>query len=59
MQSVQQHSSRLGPEIPVGDPYRRHRRAQFGGMKQSGIGGECGHHGMLDYPESKYIAVQW
>ena len=33
--------------------------APFGGSKQSGIGREGGHGGMLDYLESKYIAVQW
>jgi succinate-semialdehyde dehydrogenase/glutarate-semialdehyde dehydrogenase len=33
--------------------------APFGGVKQSGIGREGGHVGMLDYVESKYIAVQW
>jgi succinate-semialdehyde dehydrogenase/glutarate-semialdehyde dehydrogenase len=33
--------------------------APFGGVKQSGIGREGGHDGMLDYLESKYIAVQW
>jgi succinate-semialdehyde dehydrogenase/glutarate-semialdehyde dehydrogenase len=33
--------------------------APFGGSKQSGIGREGGHEGMLDYLESKYIAVQW
>jgi succinate-semialdehyde dehydrogenase/glutarate-semialdehyde dehydrogenase len=33
--------------------------APFGGTKQSGIGREGGHDGMLDYMESKYIAVQW
>jgi succinate-semialdehyde dehydrogenase/glutarate-semialdehyde dehydrogenase len=33
--------------------------APFGGTKQSGIGREGGHDGMLDYVESKYIAVQW
>ena len=33
--------------------------APFGGSKQSGIGREGGHDGMLDYLESKYIAVQW
>jgi len=33
--------------------------APFGGVKQSGIGREGGHHGMLDYLESKYIAVAW
>jgi succinate-semialdehyde dehydrogenase/glutarate-semialdehyde dehydrogenase len=29
------------------------------GFKQSGIGREGGHEGMLDYLESKYIAVTW
>jgi len=33
--------------------------APFGGVKQSGIGREGGHDGMLDYLESKYIAVNW
>jgi succinate-semialdehyde dehydrogenase / glutarate-semialdehyde dehydrogenase len=33
--------------------------APFGGVKQSGIGREGGHEGMLDYLESKYIAVRW
>jgi succinate-semialdehyde dehydrogenase/glutarate-semialdehyde dehydrogenase len=33
--------------------------APFGGVKQSGIGREGGHHGLLDYLESKYVAVQW
>jgi len=33
--------------------------APFGGSKQSGIGREGGHDGMLDYLESKYLAVQW
>jgi succinate-semialdehyde dehydrogenase/glutarate-semialdehyde dehydrogenase len=33
--------------------------APFGGVKQSGLGREGGHDGMLDYMESKYIAVQW
>ena len=33
--------------------------APFGGVKQSGIGREGGHEGVLDYTESKYVAVQW
>jgi succinate-semialdehyde dehydrogenase/glutarate-semialdehyde dehydrogenase len=33
--------------------------APFGGTKQSGIGREGGHDGMLDYMESKYVAVTW
>lgn len=33
--------------------------APFGGVKQSGIGREGGHEGMLDYLEPKYIATNW
>ena len=33
--------------------------APFGGVKQSGIGREGGHEGMLEYLEAKYIAVSW
>lgn len=33
--------------------------APFGGVKQSGIGREGGHEGMLDYLETQYIAVDW
>ena len=33
--------------------------APFGGVKQSGIGREGGHDGLLDYLESKYIATDW
>jgi succinate-semialdehyde dehydrogenase/glutarate-semialdehyde dehydrogenase len=33
--------------------------APFGGVKASGIGREGGHEGVLDYTESKYIAVDW
>jgi succinate-semialdehyde dehydrogenase/glutarate-semialdehyde dehydrogenase len=33
--------------------------APFGGVKQSGLGREGGHEGVLDYTESKYVAVQW
>ncbi|WP_104523710.1 NAD-dependent succinate-semialdehyde dehydrogenase [Blastococcus atacamensis] len=33
--------------------------APFGGTKQSGVGREGGHEGMLEYLESKYIAVGW
>lgn len=33
--------------------------APFGGTKQSGLGREGGHEGMLEYLEKKYIAVDW
>ncbi|WP_062014552.1 NAD-dependent succinate-semialdehyde dehydrogenase [Aureimonas sp. AU4] len=33
--------------------------APFGGVKQSGLGREGGHHGVLDYLEPKYIAVSF
>jgi len=33
--------------------------APFGGVKQSGIGREGGHHGLLDYMEARYIATDW
>lgn len=33
--------------------------APFGGVKQSGLGREGAHHGMLEFMEAKYIATDW
>jgi succinate-semialdehyde dehydrogenase/glutarate-semialdehyde dehydrogenase len=33
--------------------------APFGGTKQSGIGREGGHDGLLEYTETKYVALDW
>ncbi|WP_417317745.1 NAD-dependent succinate-semialdehyde dehydrogenase [Emcibacter sp.] len=33
--------------------------APFGGVKQSGIGREGAHEGLLEFLESQYIAVEW
>ena len=33
--------------------------APFGGVKQSGLGREGGRHGMLEFMEAKYVAVDW
>ncbi|MET0743861.1 MAG: aldehyde dehydrogenase family protein, partial [Microvirga sp.] len=33
--------------------------APFGGTKQSGLGREGAHHGILEFCETKYVAVSW
>ena len=33
--------------------------APFGGMKQSGIGREGAHDGLMEYLETQYISVSW
>jgi succinate-semialdehyde dehydrogenase/glutarate-semialdehyde dehydrogenase len=33
--------------------------APFGGTKQSGLGREGGHEGMLEFMETQYISVEW
>jgi acyl-CoA reductase-like NAD-dependent aldehyde dehydrogenase len=40
-------------------PRGRLGSGRFGGVKQSGIGREGGHEGLLDFTEAKYIAVDW
>ena len=48
-------SGMIGLNRPiVSDP-----AAPFGGVKQSGLGREGGHDGLLEFMESKYIAVTW
>ena len=42
---VNQHPG-MGPDIP------------FGGVKQSGIGVECGHRGMAEYTTSSVVNVK-
>jgi succinate-semialdehyde dehydrogenase/glutarate-semialdehyde dehydrogenase len=33
--------------------------APFGGMKQSGLGREGGHEGMMEFLETQYVSVSW
>ncbi len=33
--------------------------APFGGMKQSGIGREGGHEGMMEFLETQYVSLNW
>ena len=33
--------------------------APFGGMKQSGIGREGAHEGLMEFLETQYISVNW
>jgi succinate-semialdehyde dehydrogenase/glutarate-semialdehyde dehydrogenase len=33
--------------------------APFGGVKQSGLGREGSHHGILEFTEAKYVAASW
>jgi succinate-semialdehyde dehydrogenase/glutarate-semialdehyde dehydrogenase len=33
--------------------------APFGGVKQSGLGREGGHEGVLEYLDTQYISVNW
>ena len=33
--------------------------APFGGVKQSGLGREGSHHGLIEFTECRYVAVAW
>ena len=33
--------------------------APFGGMKQSGIGREGAHEGLMEYLQTQYISTNW
>ena len=33
--------------------------APFGGMKQSGIGREGAHEGLMEFLETQYVSVSW
>jgi succinate-semialdehyde dehydrogenase/glutarate-semialdehyde dehydrogenase len=33
--------------------------APFGGTKQSGLGREGGHEGMMEFLETQYVSVNW
>lgn len=45
--------------VGLNRPFVSDPAAPFGGTRQSGLGREGGHEGMLEFTESKYIAVQW
>ncbi len=45
--------------VAINRPVISDPAAPFGGMKQSGIGREGGHDGMLEYTETKYVGVEW
>ena len=53
--SEQLHAGMIGLNRGlVSDP-----SAPFGGVKQSGLGREGSHDGMMEFLEKKYIAVEW
>src|SRR5699024_4705912 len=44
--------------VGVNDPLPTVAQAPFGGVKESGLGREGGHHGIKDFLEEKFISVQ-
>jgi succinate-semialdehyde dehydrogenase/glutarate-semialdehyde dehydrogenase len=36
-----------------------HQATPFGGMKQSGIGREGTHEGLMEFLETQYISLDW
>ncbi|GAB3805532.1 NAD-dependent succinate-semialdehyde dehydrogenase [Virgibacillus kimchii] len=43
--------------VGVNDVFPAMPEAPFGGIKQSGIGKEGGHHGMAEFLEEKYVSI--
>lgn len=44
--------------VGINDPLPTVAQAPFGGIKESGIGREGGHHGLSEYLEYKYLSMQ-
>jgi len=46
----------IGPQTAASSPIPA---APFGGTKQSGIGREGAHEGMMEFMETQYVSVTW